>query len=151
MPDWILLFKWYFYCLIEYIKTWIPVVFITLHCFVNKFLSDYILLQLSGCKTKCYQLWYYTNHRKSIHYTLNKIVIWRFNPYSCLATMHIMKVLNSGYTVGSHFKLRATVSHTIVEKKNEFISHVPYASAVGRLMYVVVYIRPGFVTSRQHD
>ena len=40
-----------------------------------------------------------------------------------------------------HFKLRATMSPTTVEE-HEYISHVSYASAVGSLMYAMMYTRP---------
>jgi len=40
-----------------------------------------------------------------------------------------------------HFKLKVTVSPIIVEER-EYMTHVPYASAVGSLMYAMVYIRP---------
>jgi len=40
-----------------------------------------------------------------------------------------------------HFKLKATISPTTVEEL-ECMSHVPYASAVGNFMYVIVYTRP---------
>ena len=40
-----------------------------------------------------------------------------------------------------HFKLKATISPTIVEE-HEHISHVPYASAVDSLMYTMVCTMP---------
>ena len=40
-----------------------------------------------------------------------------------------------------HFKLKAIMSPTIVEKR-EYMSHVPYASAISTLMYVMVCARP---------
>jgi len=40
-----------------------------------------------------------------------------------------------------HFKLKATMSPTIVEER-EYMTRVPYASAVGSLMYVMVCTRP---------
>ena len=39
--------------------------------------------------------------------------------------------------LASHFKLKVTMSPTIVEER-EYISHVPYSSAVDSLMYVMV-------------
>ena len=42
-----------------------------------------------------------------------------------------------------HFKLNATISPTIVEE-HEYMTRVPYTSAVGGLMYVMVCIRPDF-------
>jgi len=47
-----------------------------------------------------------------------------------------------------HFKLKATMSPKSVEER-EYMSHVPYASAVGSLMYVLVY-KTRFVTNRQY-
>ena len=41
----------------------------------------------------------------------------------------------------SHFKLRAIMSPTKV-KEREYISHVPYVSVVGSLMYAIVCTRP---------
>jgi len=40
-----------------------------------------------------------------------------------------------------HFKLKATMSPTIVEEC-DYMTRVPYASAVGSLMYAMVCIRP---------
>jgi len=40
-----------------------------------------------------------------------------------------------------HFKLKDIMSPTIVEK-HEYMSHVPYASAVGSLMQAMVCTRP---------
>ena len=40
-----------------------------------------------------------------------------------------------------HFKLKATMSLITVEKC-DYITHVPYASAVGSLMYAMVCTRP---------
>ena len=40
-----------------------------------------------------------------------------------------------------HFKLKATMSPTTVEER-EYMNRVPYASAVGGLMYAIVCIRP---------
>ena len=40
-----------------------------------------------------------------------------------------------------HFKLKATMSPTTVEER-EYMTCVPYASAAGSLMYVMVCIRP---------
>ena len=39
-----------------------------------------------------------------------------------------------------HFKLKATMSLTTVEER-EYISHIPYTSAVGSLMYSIVCTR----------
>ena len=39
-----------------------------------------------------------------------------------------------------HFKLKGTMSPTSVEER-EFMTHVPYASAVGSLIYAMVYTR----------
>ena len=39
-----------------------------------------------------------------------------------------------------HFKLKTTMSPTIEER--EYMTHVPYASAVGSLIYAIVCIRP---------
>ena len=40
-----------------------------------------------------------------------------------------------------HFKLSAKLSPKIVEE-HEYMTHVPYANAVGSLMYVMVCTRP---------
>ena len=40
-----------------------------------------------------------------------------------------------------HFKLKTTMSPTSVEE-HESTTHVPYASAVGSLMYAMIYTRP---------
>jgi len=40
-----------------------------------------------------------------------------------------------------HFKLKATMSSTSVEER-EYMTHVSYASAIGSLMHVMMYIRP---------
>jgi len=40
-----------------------------------------------------------------------------------------------------HFKLKATMSPITVEER-EYMTHVPYASAVGSLMYAMVCTRP---------
>ena len=40
-----------------------------------------------------------------------------------------------------HFKLRATMSPTIIEK-GEYISHISYVNAVGSLMHAMVCMRP---------
>jgi len=40
-----------------------------------------------------------------------------------------------------HFKLKATISPTTVEKR-EYMTYVSYASAIGSLMYTMVCIRP---------
>jgi len=39
------------------------------------------------------------------------------------------------------FKLKAIMSPTSIEKR-EYITHVSYASAVGNLIYAIVYTRP---------
>jgi len=39
-----------------------------------------------------------------------------------------------------HFKLKVTISHTTAEE-HEYMTHVPYTSAVGSLMYVMVCTR----------
>jgi len=39
-----------------------------------------------------------------------------------------------------HFNLKATTSPTTVEK-HEYMYHIPHASAVGSLMYAIVYTR----------
>jgi len=39
-----------------------------------------------------------------------------------------------------HFKLKATMSFTTIEE-HEYMTHVPYASAVGSLMYAIVCTR----------
>jgi len=41
----------------------------------------------------------------------------------------------------SHFKLRAIMSPTTIEK-HEYMSYVSYASALGSLMYAIVCTRP---------
>jgi len=43
--------------------------------------------------------------------------------------------------LASHFKLKATISPTTVEER-EYMTRVPYASAVDSLMYAMVCIRP---------
>ena len=43
--------------------------------------------------------------------------------------------------LASHFKLKAIMSLTTVEER-EYMSHVPYASAVSSLMYAMVCTRP---------
>ena len=43
-----------------------------------------------------------------------------------------------------HFKLKATMSPISVEER-EYIIHVPYASAVGSLMYAVMCTNPNLV------
>jgi len=40
-----------------------------------------------------------------------------------------------------HFKLKTTMSPTTIEE-HEYMTRVPYASAVGNLMYTMVCIRP---------
>jgi len=40
-----------------------------------------------------------------------------------------------------HFKLNATMSPTPIEK-HEYMTHVPYVSAVDSLMYAMLCIRP---------
>jgi len=40
-----------------------------------------------------------------------------------------------------HFKLKATMSPTSIEER-EYMTHVPYASAVDSLMYAMVCTRP---------
>ena len=40
-----------------------------------------------------------------------------------------------------HFKLKATMSPTTIEEC-EYMTRVPYANAVGSLMYAMVYTRP---------
>ena len=40
-----------------------------------------------------------------------------------------------------HFKLKATMSPITVEER-EYMIHVPYASAVGSLMYAMLCTRP---------
>ena len=40
-----------------------------------------------------------------------------------------------------HFKLKAIMSATST-KEREYMTHVPYASVVGSLMYAMVYTRP---------
>jgi len=40
-----------------------------------------------------------------------------------------------------HFKLKATLSPITVEER-EYMTHVPYASALGSLMYTMVCTRP---------
>jgi len=40
-----------------------------------------------------------------------------------------------------HFKLKITMSPTTIEER-EYMTHVPYASAIGSLMYAMVCIRP---------
>ena len=44
-------------------------------------------------------------------------------------------------SLAPHFKLKAIVSHTIVEER-EYITHVPYANIIGSLMYAMVCTRP---------
>jgi len=39
-----------------------------------------------------------------------------------------------------HFKLKATMSPTTVDKR-EYMTNVPHVSAIGSLMYAMVYIR----------
>ena len=46
-------------------------------------------------------------------------------------------------TLVPYFKLKATMFPTTIEKR-EYMTHVPYASAVGSLMYAMVCI---FVTN----
>ena len=41
----------------------------------------------------------------------------------------------------SHFKLKSTMSRITVEE-HEYMTHVPIASAVGRLMYTMMCTRP---------
>ena len=43
--------------------------------------------------------------------------------------------------LASHFKLSSILSPRADEEK-QYMSHVPYANAVGNLMYVMVSIRP---------
>jgi len=43
--------------------------------------------------------------------------------------------------LASHFKLKSTMSPTSVEEL-EYMTHVPYASIVGSLMYAIVCTRP---------
>ena len=55
----------------------------------------------------------------------------------------------------AHFKLSSTLSPQ-TEKKREYMSHVPYASAVGSMKYAIVYTRPNIpyavsVVSRYMD
>jgi len=40
-----------------------------------------------------------------------------------------------------HFKLKANISPITVEER-EYMTRVPYASAVGSLIYAIVYTRP---------
>jgi len=40
-----------------------------------------------------------------------------------------------------HFKLKATMFPTSI-KEHEYMTHVPYASVIGSLIYAMVYIRP---------
>ena len=42
-----------------------------------------------------------------------------------------------------HFKLKATMSLTAVEKR-EYMTHMPYANAVGSLIYAIVCTRSDF-------
>jgi len=42
--------------------------------------------------------------------------------------------------LASHFKLKATISPTTVEKCG-YMTHVPYARAVGNLIYAMMYTR----------
>jgi len=43
-----------------------------------------------------------------------------------------------------HFKLKAAMSPTTVEER-EYMAHVPYASAVGSLLYTMVYKKPNLL------
>ena len=45
-------------------------------------------------------------------------------------------------SLAPHFKLKTIMSSITVEEC-EYMTHVPYASAVGSLMYVIVCTRPG--------
>ena len=40
-------------------------------------------------------------------------------------------------SLAPHFKLKTSISSTTVEER-EYMTHVPYASAVGSLMYVMM-------------
>ena len=44
-------------------------------------------------------------------------------------------------SLAPHFNLKATISLITVEER-EYMTHVPYASAVSSLMYVTVCTRP---------
>ena len=53
--------------------------------------------------------------------------------------MNQAKVVSS--PLASHFKLRSRHNPSI-DKKKEDMRRVPYASAIGSLMYAIVYTRP---------
>ena len=54
-------------------------------------------------------------------------------------SMNNVKPIN--VPVASHFKLSSVLSPRTNEEK-QYMSHVPYANAVGNLMYVMVSTRP---------
>jgi len=49
--------------------------------------------------------------------------------------------IQSPYTVRSSFQVKNYMSLTTIEE-HEYMSHVPYASAVSSLMYAMVCMRP---------
>jgi len=55
--------------------------------------------------------------------------------------LYIGKTKSISTPLAPYFKLKATMSPTTIEKL-EYITHVPYASAVGSLMYAMVCTRP---------
>ena len=67
-----------------------------------------------------------------------------------------MRLSLSGHYLTPHFKLAATLSPKSVEER-EYMSQVPYASAVSNLMYAMVCTKPdlshavSMVTGYRHD
>ena len=59
-------------------------------------------------------------------------VLYKFNINGDMKSVSIL--------LAPYFKLRATISPTIVVKR-EYISHIPYVNAVGSLMHAMVCMR----------